>query len=496
MWSAHRADVNLEPAPVQPGGGRACLEAGSRSSCDVVLLEAERLPRRGPLLLIGVGSGDTGVVESAARALLEARTDVRFHRVDHEGARGSALRWLAAGHAVSCSAGSPEGLARLVRMALTMRADVAVFHLPQSPVGASPGSGRRAFVVRTSLPITWHTLAALPSETARLAYLGWKAHALAQCGVGEAPGGDNRAPLPALVPSVPVRVLEAEIRSLGGSERLLVTDEHVVGAARAVRIPHLLRAIGRLREVTWRRTGQGTGKSIDRDRFDDDCYHLFAWHRPTQTLQGAVRLGLSDELLEQGGSRGLYSTTLFDLGRGARDGLLPGVEFSRLVVDEAESAWPLVFRGIAAFLARRPRYERVFGALQLPGGYARFSLDLMARALGRGPHLHPLAGDSRPKHPVPPFSGRSEPPGVEVVLDDMARLASVVSDAEPDGKGLPAIVRDVLELGGKFFGFAAASSFSRVLTGLVVINLRHLRPRPLELGFSSPILPHTMVGAA
>jgi hypothetical protein len=38
--------------------------------------------------------------------------------------------------------------------------------------------------------------------------------------------------------------------------------------AYAEQIPNGLEEIGRLREVTFRRVGEGTGKSIDLDRFD------------------------------------------------------------------------------------------------------------------------------------------------------------------------------------------------------------------------------------
>src|SRR6185503_10042881 len=48
--------------------------------------------------------------------------------------------------------------------------------------------------------------------------------------------------------------------------------------AAASQIPQTLREIGRLRELTFRAAGEGTGKSLDLDRFDGHYLHLFVWH--------------------------------------------------------------------------------------------------------------------------------------------------------------------------------------------------------------------------
>ena len=42
----------------------------------------------------------------------------------------------------------------------------------------------------------------------------------------------------------------------------------------AEQIPNTLREIGRLREITFRQAGEGTGRSLDLDRFDRDYQHL------------------------------------------------------------------------------------------------------------------------------------------------------------------------------------------------------------------------------
>ena len=66
-----------------------------------------------------------------------------------------------------------------------------------------------------------------------------------------------------------------------------------------------------LREVTYRAVGEGTGRDVDLDRFDDDYQHLFLWDRKQQQVVGAYRIGQTDRLVAARGVDGLYTRTLF-----------------------------------------------------------------------------------------------------------------------------------------------------------------------------------------
>ncbi|MDA1315821.1 MAG: GNAT family N-acetyltransferase [Acidobacteria bacterium] len=49
----------------------------------------------------------------------------------------------------------------------------------------------------------------------------------------------------------------------------------------------MLQEIGRLREISFRQVGEGTGKARDLDRFDEHYLHLFVWNRLKHELVGA-----------------------------------------------------------------------------------------------------------------------------------------------------------------------------------------------------------------
>ena len=69
-------------------------------------------------------------------------------------------------------------------------------------------------------------------------------------------------------------------------------------------IPNILREIGRLRELTFRGAGEGTGGALDLDRFDPHYLHLFLWSKAAREVAGAYRLGPTAELLPRFGVKG------------------------------------------------------------------------------------------------------------------------------------------------------------------------------------------------
>ena len=80
--------------------------------------------------------------------------------------------------------------------------------------------------------------------------------------------------------------------------------------------PNVMREIGRLREVTFRHAGGGTGKDIDLDEFDlsDHPYQqLLVWNPTDKEIVGAYRFILCKDAEFRDGKVHLATTELFDL---------------------------------------------------------------------------------------------------------------------------------------------------------------------------------------
>ena len=103
--------------------------------------------------------------------------------------------------------------------------------------------------------------------------LQWSTQVLS---LGPARSWHLRLPRPAkpIAQEIDAGLVERELLALPSSSRLLQHGEFDVYELSAPQAPNALREIGRLREVTFRQIGEGTGASGDLDRFDEHYSHL------------------------------------------------------------------------------------------------------------------------------------------------------------------------------------------------------------------------------
>ncbi|MFZ5427945.1 MAG: lysophospholipid acyltransferase family protein [Thermodesulfobacteriota bacterium] len=302
---------------------------------------------------------------------------------------------------------------------------------------------------------------------------------------------------PRRLPSLPVKRLErrealaaprdsglmaSEIARLPGESLLLASGEFEVREARAGSIPQVLREIGRLRELSFRKVGEGTGKSMDLDRFDSHYSHVFIWNRARNEVVGAYRLGRTDEILASRGPDGLYVTTLFKLGPGFLRELGPSLEMGRSFVrpeyQKSYNALLLLWRGIGTVVAREPRYRRLFGPVSITNEYHAVSRQLIAGYFETSRDKPSLARLVKPRSPLKGASWISRAAGT--LVSDVERLSELVSAVEADQKGIPVLLRQYLKLGGKLLAFNVDKSFSDALDGLIVVDLLETDRRQLE----------------
>src|SRR5690606_12948155 len=69
--------------------------------------------------------------------------------------------------------------------------------------------------------------------------------------------------------------------------------------------------IGRLREIAFRKVGEGSGKRRDLDAYDRHYRHLVLWDRERLEIAGAYRLGEGARILAGQGEAGLYTRSLY-----------------------------------------------------------------------------------------------------------------------------------------------------------------------------------------
>jgi putative hemolysin len=282
----------------------------------------------------------------------------------------------------------------------------------------------------------------------------------------------------AVIDEVPPAAVAAEVDALPEDQRLIDRGRFHVYCARTGQIPRALQEIGRLRELTFRAVGEGTGRCADIDLFDAFYLHLFVWDAHAGAIAGAYRLGLVDEILARHGKRGLYTHSLFKYRPGVLEALGPAIELGRSFVraEYQRSFAPLMllWAGIGRFVERSPQYAVLFGPVSISARYAPASRRLLVEYLWAH-RAHPrLAGEVRPRRPFR-AGARTGPlsaaPAAPESLDELSRQ---IAQIEPDGKGVPVLLRQYLQLGGRVVGFNLDPDFADALDGLILVDLREV----------------------
>ena len=507
--------------------------------------DLRRVPAEGPLVV--VANHPFGAVEGLAliEALRTVRKDlkvmanfvlglvpeVREHLilVDPFGAAGSrsrslaglkqAIRWLKDGHALAVF---PAGEVASLKLSRLLVADppwnpgvAGIVRKAGAPVLPVYFRGRNSNLfqaaglvhprLRTALlpreairrrkdrvdltvgsPIPFEKLDAFASNEEMIGYLRFRTYLLRRRGPKTETGAAAaRAGGRPIAPALPRDALAREIDSLPREAVLAASGDFRVLLADAARIPGVLREIGRLREVSFRGVGEGTGRALDLDRFDNIYSHLVLWNDAAKEVAGAYRFAATDAILPRHGQKGLYSSTLFDFKPGFLQRLPAALELGRSFVapwhQRSYQPLMLLWKGLAAYIGRNPRHHTLFGCVSVSGDYDAASRELIVEFLSRHrplPELSALVAAKRPplQKALRRLDGAACP---ESVFRDPDDIFDLVGDVEGD-KGVPVLLKQYLKLGGRLLGFCEDRQFGNCLDGLILVDLRRTEPRILS----------------
>lgn len=288
-----------------------------------------------------------------------------------------------------------------------------------------------------------------------------------------------------LIPPVAAEVLEAELAQLPPEARLLQSEAFDLYVAQGQKIPQVLREIGRLRELTFRAAGEGTGRDQDTDDFDAAYYQIVLWHREERIIVGCYRLALSDVLAETKGLGALYTRSLFRfderfLGHLSGPAVELGRSFVRTEYQRSFAPLLLLWRGVLTFLARHPRYTVLFGPVSISHDFRPASRELLVE------YLHARAYDWTLARYVEARLPPKRPHFVEWRHPDYADFLRTESDVnaalaelEEGRREMPVLIRQYLKLGGRIAALNVDPEFGTVVDGLIVVDLLEAPPRDI-----------------
>ncbi len=272
------------------------------------------------------------------------------------------------------------------------------------------------------------------------------------------------------------------IRARGG--RLVGQGGLSVYQAHSHEIPALLPEIGRLREITFREVGEGTGNDIDLDKYDRYYEHLILWDEEKEQVAGAYRLGRADMILREYGPKGLYTSTLFRFEKPFLANLEHAVEMGRSFITKnyqrSLASLPLLWKGIAHWVARNPHYKKLFGPVSISKDYSSLSRKMIVEFL-QDNRMHPhLSSFVKARNPFRYMrSRRMMREFISADLENVDDCSALVSSLETDGKGIPVLLKHYLKLNATLLSFNVDKDFSSVVDGLILVDFTEIDPRLL-----------------
>ena len=177
--------------------------------------------------------------------------------------------------------------------------------------------------------------------------------------------------------------------------------------------PNLMREIGRLREITFRMAGGGTGKELDWDEYDtcENCYkQLIVWNPESEEIIGGYRYLMGDEwTYDENGQPELATSHLFNFSEKFIKDYAPyTIELGRSFVTPeyqsskmgANSLFALdnLWDGLGALTVINPKMKYYFGKMTMYPSYIRFGRDLILYFLKK--HFDDKDGLIYPKKPL------------------------------------------------------------------------------------------------
>ena len=142
----------------------------------------------------------------------------------------------------------------------------------------------------------------------------------------------------------------------------------------------VLKELGRLREISFRKVGEGVNKKRDTDKYDIYYQHIILWDENELEIVGSYRIGNSDFIFKNIGVKGFYSNNLFKYNEDFMPYLQNSIELGRSFVQPkywGTRALDYLWFGIGAYLKNNPNIKYMFGPVSLSASFPNVAKDLI-----------------------------------------------------------------------------------------------------------------------
>ncbi len=269
-------------------------------------------------------------------------------------------------------------------------------------------------------------------------------------------------------------------------EQYLMTTEknYEVYACPVQKIPHIIREIGRLREITFREVGEGTQRRIDLDEFDLYYHHLFIWDKEEQKIVGSYRLGMGKEIFYSFGLKGFYLSTLFKIKKEFFPILKESIELGRSFIIKEYQNRPLslflLWKGILFFLLKNPEYRYLIGPVSISNNFSKFSSSLLVDFLVKN-HFDPKLSEWISPRKKFRINFDKLDPALLLKDDTIKSLDSLISEIEINHNKVPVLLRQYIAINSKLIGFNVDPKFANCLDGFLIVDIHDIPEEKIRM---------------
>lgn len=243
-----------------------------------------------------------------------------------------------------------------------------------------------------------------------------------------------------------------------------------------------LREIARLREITFRSVGEGTGMCMDTDKYDVFYKHIIVWNAIDQDIMGSYRVGVCRDIMRDQGKEEMYINTMFDLNENFLEIQENGLEMGRSFIQAKywrSRALDHLWRGIGMYAAQHTHSRYLFGTVSISRAYPDIARGLIASYYQKWysdgieyviPHKKFIISDTLQKEIDKVLSSQTH-------HEDFKNMRHALKNF---GFSLPILYKrytQVCEYGGvRFLEWSVDEVFGSVVDGLVVLDLHRMKP--------------------
>lgn len=242
----------------------------------------------------------------------------------------------------------------------------------------------------------------------------------------------------------------------------------------------VLKELGRLRELSFRKVGEGINQKRDTDKYDIYYQHIILWDENDLEIVGSYRIGNGNFINENIGVKGFYSNTLFKYKDKFSPYLNNSIELGRSFVQPkywGTRALDYLWYGIGAYLKNNPEIKYMFGPVSISGSFPPVAKDLMIFY-----YSHYFQAKDEMIESKMPYQYSSHIQDLKEIfnLDDRKKDFKVLkSSLNGMAVTVPTLFKqysDICEEGGvKFLGFNVDPDFSDCVDGFILVSVDKIK---------------------